>query len=87
MNALTLIISTDIQELRQPLTKLFALSLGGNVVLTNNSSISAIFGNGFRRRIIFVPFKKHKKYHLLALGMRRPFAEALKDLAPQILNN
>lgn len=31
--------------------------------------------------------KKHKKFHLLALGMRRPFAEALKDLAPQVLNN
>jgi len=32
-------------------------------------------------------YKKHNKYHLLVLEMRRPFAEALKDLAPQILNN
>ena len=58
MNALTLIISTAFQELRQPLTKLFALSLGGNVVLNSNSYMSAIYCDSFRWRIIVLsPFK------------------------------
>ena len=87
MNALTLIISTVFQELTKLLTNLFVLTLEYNVVLTNNLSISAIFSNSFRWRVILVPYKKHKKYHLLTLGMYRPFTEDLKGFAPQVLNN
>ena len=58
MNALTLIISTAFQELRQPLTKLFVQNGGGNFVLNSNSYMSAIFSDSFRWRIIVLsPFK------------------------------